>query len=225
MNDASAKTVPGLTLANPLLPATEAEKITLIRAFACGACASSDSVGVIDAGGLLRAGSLLYNRIDKTCSCGFKTRFYLAANDLMRARSEAMRSSIEALRAAKSAGQIPDEALDLGFHSLLLSEFRGDHAASLAIAEELVLRFRQEPRAWYNLGWHMGEGGRFQEAAAAYEEVLRLDPEMADAWYNRGIMLARLGRYDHARTCLEEWARLRPEQAQNILDPEPSSGA
>jgi Flp pilus assembly protein TadD len=58
--------------------------------------------------------------------------------------------------------------------------------------------------------------GRLEEAAAAYRELLALQPELPDCWYNLGLLERRLGRFEAA---LESYARAlahgmsRPEEA------------
>ncbi len=52
---------------------------------------------------------------------------------------------------------------------------------------------------------------RIDVAAAAYKEVVRLNPEYADAWLNLGIALDQIKRHGEAITCFARFQKLRPE--------------
>ena len=52
---------------------------------------------------------------------------------------------------------------------------------------------------WLNEGNALRELKRSEEALAAHEQALRLDPNYANAWNNKGITLDRLGKSSEAR--------------------------
>ncbi len=54
----------------------------------------------------------------------------------------------------------------------------------------------------------------FEAARAAYEEALRLDPELAAAWTNLGSMFAEVGAFDQARQHFAEAVQLDPQQPE-----------
>ena len=54
----------------------------------------------------------------------------------------------------------------------------------------------------------------FEEARAAYEEALQLDPELAAAWTNLGSMFAEMGADDEARHHFAQALRCDPLQAE-----------
>lgn len=56
--------------------------------------------------------------------------------------------------------------------------------------------------------------GRWEEAAACYEQALRLAPGLAEAHYNLGILCRDQGEHERARACFEQTLRLRPETLQ-----------
>jgi Tfp pilus assembly protein PilF len=64
-----------------------------------------------------------------------------------------------------------------------------------------------EPEAMYRLGRYYQGQTRYVEAALAYREALRLNPQLADAYNGLGVTYAEQGRYGEAvealRTAVE----------------------
>ena len=50
----------------------------------------------------------------------------------------------------------------------------------------------------------------YEEALAAYDECLRIDPKYVDAWNNKGIALKDLRRYEEALAAYDECLRIDP---------------
>lgn len=72
---------------------------------------------------------------------------------------------------------------------------------------------RQNPEAWAprnNLGLIDLAAGRFPEAAAQFEAVLRSGEQQAEVFNNLGTTYTRLGRYDEAAAEFEAALRLQP---------------
>jgi len=46
--------------------------------------------------------------------------------------------------------------------------------------------------AWFNKGIALTELGKYQEAIAVYDNVLKLVPNYAAAWYHKGRVLKRI---------------------------------
>jgi lipoprotein NlpI len=65
----------------------------------------------------------------------------------------------------------------------------------------------------YNLGTALERQGRIEEAAARYEEVLRLRPSHADAHFNLGVILGNRGRSEDAISHYRAALHLRPDDA------------
>jgi len=65
-------------------------------------------------------------------------------------------------------------------------------------------------KEWLAKGLALGKLKRYEEALAAYEQVLRLDPNHADTWNNKGFALEKLGRPKEAQQCYEQILRLDP---------------
>ena len=86
-------------------------------------------------------------------------------------------------------------------------------------AELSALRSRgafppETPETLFQRARSCAEGGRFEEGAALYREVLRRRPEAAPAHCNLGIALKTLDRLEEAGSHLEEAVRLEPRFAE-----------
>jgi tetratricopeptide (TPR) repeat protein len=57
---------------------------------------------------------------------------------------------------------------------------------------------------WLKIGDAHYEAGRYEEALAAYEQVLRLNPNHTEAYTNKGVTLLHLNRYDEALSACEQ---------------------
>ena len=55
--------------------------------------------------------------------------------------------------------------------------------------------------------------GKYDEAIKAYDEAIRLDPNLAMAWSNKGNALTGQGKYDEAMKAYDEAIRLDPNLA------------
>lgn len=70
-------------------------------------------------------------------------------------------------------------------------------------------------RAWFSIGYLLGENERndLEEVIHAYDEALRLDPDLAKAYNNRGNAKGRLRRYKEAIADYDEAIRLDSDYA------------
>ena len=68
-------------------------------------------------------------------------------------------------------------------------------------------------RAWFSVGYLYGEEDNRKEAIDAYNEAIRLKPDMAEAYNNRGVAKNDLGQHEAAFTDLDEAIRLKPDYA------------
>ena len=59
--------------------------------------------------------------------------------------------------------------------------------------------------------------GRFEEAAAAFEKALTLDPHNGTALYNLGVVRNKTGDAAAAVDCFKQAARLGHQRAMNLL--------
>ena len=51
---------------------------------------------------------------------------------------------------------------------------------------------------WFDKGLALYNQGNYGEAATAYNEAIKLDPNNAAAWNNKGLVLDYQGKYDEA---------------------------
>lgn len=105
----------------------------------------------------------------------------------------------------------PDHAT-ARYHRGVLSAQQADDAGAV---EHLRAATRADPRvkgAWLNLAAALQRTGRQGEAAAAYEQVLALDPASAQARLGRGFALIALDRHREAARHLREDMKVHPDQ-------------
>lgn len=69
---------------------------------------------------------------------------------------------------------------------------------------------------WTNKGANLSSLGLYDEALAAYDHALRLNPENWTAWYNRGNAFLHSGRYREAVPCYEAAWKFRPFNAEPL---------
>ena len=55
--------------------------------------------------------------------------------------------------------------------------------------------------------------GNYDEAIAAYDNALQLNPQLAEAWYGKGVVLNKQGKYDDAITAYDNAIGLNPRFA------------
>jgi tetratricopeptide (TPR) repeat protein len=62
----------------------------------------------------------------------------------------------------------------------------------------------QQEREFVQQGDQYDSKGQYDQALAAYDRALGIDPEDADAWYDKAETLVKMGRGDEARTCFQQ---------------------
>ncbi len=73
---------------------------------------------------------------------------------------------------------------------------------------------RESAPTQYNLGFALSARGRRDEAIAAFEEALRIDPDYAQAHNNLGALLQLVGQQDAALEHYRRAAALRPDNVE-----------
>ncbi|BAZ38053.1 TPR repeat-containing protein [Calothrix sp. NIES-4101] len=56
--------------------------------------------------------------------------------------------------------------------------------------------------------------GRYEDAVASYNEVLKFSPYSHEAWYNQGITLGKLGRFEDAVASYDKAVKIQPDYYQ-----------
>ncbi|MEZ2239500.1 CHAT domain-containing tetratricopeptide repeat protein [Microcoleus sp.] len=64
---------------------------------------------------------------------------------------------------------------------------------------------------WYNRGFELAKLKQYEEAIAAYDKALEIDPKFHCAWNGKGITLNYLGRYPEAITAFKKCLEIKPE--------------
>ena len=78
----------------------------------------------------------------------------------------------------------------------------GDRA-QLAACRALVKREPDNSRGWQGLGGALAQAGDFAEAARAWRQYIRLEPEGAEGYHNLGLMYEFLRQSDSALAAFE----------------------
>ena len=81
----------------------------------------------------------------------------------------------------------------LGVAAMAVSDYR---LAAKMFQE--VVHLQPHPLNWISLGEALGKMGKLEEARAAFESALRMDPNFVDAWYNMGVMYEQAGDAERA---------------------------
>src|SRR5262249_5256316 len=87
----------------------------------------------------------------------------------------------------------------------------GHFAAAAELVGEAIARGRRNASWRADMGLILQALGRIGDAAAYYQEALRLRPDFAEAHASMGHVLTQLGRLDDAVRHCREAVRLRPD--------------
>jgi tetratricopeptide (TPR) repeat protein len=98
---------------------------------------------------------------------------------------------------------------------LKLSATKGGAELSPAISLNITMdEIEGKPaEVWFNKGFALSSLGKYDEAIKAYDEAIRLDPNLDGAWYNKGLAIYYQGKYADAIKCYDEAIRLNPNYA------------
>jgi choline-sulfatase len=91
---------------------------------------------------------------------------------------------------------------------------KGDDAGARRWLEKALQRNSQNFRAWYELGWLQAQTGNNQDAQAAYEKVLAIQPNFALAQRDLGLIYFGRKDYQHATPYLLQATQLGLKEAR-----------
>src|SRR5919202_5670443 len=77
-------------------------------------------------------------------------------------------------------------------------------------SEAIAIEISQEVEKLYKLGLNRAKSGQHEEAIAAFEEALKINPKYHLAWNGKGIALNNLGRNTEAIAAFEEALKINP---------------
>jgi tetratricopeptide (TPR) repeat protein len=80
----------------------------------------------------------------------------------------------------------------------------GDHTAAVQSLEKAIDTYPAYTEAYALLGNCQECINRLDDAVAAYDKALQLDPGHADAWFNKGMLLKKRGMNQEAAQCIEK---------------------
>ena len=72
--------------------------------------------------------------------------------------------------------------------------------------------------SWYSRANEMVTAGKNEDAIAAYDKAIKLDPRHISAWNNKGIAMFRLKRYEEAINCYDKAITIDPNHANAWLN-------
>ena len=80
---------------------------------------------------------------------------------------------------------------------------------------------QQNAEDWFNKGLALADQDNYSDAIKAYDEAIRLDPNLTTAWHNKGYTLFFQDKYEEVIKAFDEAIRLSP----NFVDAWINKGA
>lgn len=87
---------------------------------------------------------------------------------------------------------------------------KGEYAQAETQLEAMVKTQRNNPQAWFDLGFAQSHLGKNTDAVAAYRQAVTLNPKWFEANLNTGLALAKSGNLTEATTFLRAATQLQP---------------
>ncbi|MER7996189.1 tetratricopeptide repeat protein, partial [Micromonospora chalcea] len=134
------------------------------------------------------------------------------------ARSQLDRYQFECVLAGLS--EVTDERVEVPALQTRLEALRSLHRLDEAqrLTEENLDRRPENPRLWIELGWVFGDRHRLEEALAAFNKALTVDPTDAEALEWRTTALRRMHGWREAEQAAQEAIARRPEVPELYLE-------
>ena len=100
------------------------------------------------------------------------------------------------------------------FSEHLLDPMRFIHAITIVILALMPFaQCQHTAEEWFNKGNDFYGQGKYDEAINAFNESIKINPNLMGTWNNKGAALARQYRYDEAIKALDEAIRIEPNYA------------
>ena len=96
---------------------------------------------------------------------------------------------------------------------------QGKREEALKIWQGIADAFEEVDRelaagAWFSVGYLFSLHEKHEDAIAAYDQAIRLKPDLAEAYNNRGVAKDKLGRHEDAIADHDQAIRLKPDLAK-----------
>ena len=91
--------------------------------------------------------------------------------------------------------------------------WKEDYKQALPFLEKAAEGNPQHAKAWFCIGFCMGELGRWGEAVMPFRQVIRINPEDAVAWGSLSVAYGQLGLYRQQLEAMKQVVRINPEDA------------
>jgi predicted TPR repeat methyltransferase len=69
---------------------------------------------------------------------------------------------------------------------------------------------------WFSIGKMHENKGDYDKAVHAYEEALKLDPQLAKAWFYKAKLHHKLKQMEEAKECAKKVLELKPDWEKHI---------
>lgn len=104
------------------------------------------------------------------------------------------------------------------FEKGLESGQRGRWPEAVAAFRDLVAIEDANALAWCNLGWAHSNQNDVQGAISAYENAVRVSPDLTDAWFGLTVSYVLLSDFTKAEAALNRLRSLAPDRARQAID-------
>ena len=88
----------------------------------------------------------------------------------------------------------------------------------IAVCDKNIHHNSDDIKADYKKGKALSELEHYKEAVAAYNEAIRINPQLVDAHFNQGVALAELGEHQKAVDAFNETIRLYQTDSQPVTN-------
>jgi tetratricopeptide (TPR) repeat protein len=81
---------------------------------------------------------------------------------------------------------------------------KGDHSSAIKYLYKAIDMYPNYAEAYAQLGNCQDCLEKFEDAIAAYNKALHIDPDNAETWFNKGMSLKKNGQIDAGTKCIEK---------------------